>query len=581
MKSKKFVRVIQNILITLVVGLIYFYIELPAINLQDETFYYFFFILSATYCVASIITSGFWKNYTTNADLIKSVLQNFKVPVFACAALIVLLFVGTILSSPIIRAKDYSELLPFERGDFATDIDEVSFDTIPMLDKDSAQQLANRKLGELSDMVSQFEVSTENNQINYEGAPVRVVPLEYADLVRWFTNRGEGLPAYILIDMVTQKTELVRLDEGMRYTTTEHLMRNLERHLRFQYPTVMFDTPTFEIDEDGKPYWICPTIEKTIGLFGGVNVNGAVIVDAVSGESTFYNTQDVPQWVDRVFSAELIIEQYDYYGLYNNGFINSIFGRRDVTVTTAGYNYLAIDDDVYIYTGVTSIGSDQSNIGFLLANQRTKQTSFYSVAGAEEYSAMSSAQGAVQHLNYSATFPLLLNINGEPTYFMALKDAAGLVKMYAMVNVQQYQIVATGASVLECELAYEELLSQNNITTSQPQQENTMQGVISDIRHTVMGGESHYYISFNNAQDIYYVIKAADNKISVTLNVGDEIKIVYSEVDENNIFDAMSVEIIEKAPIQSALQENNTVQQEQQDDEIIDDEQETQNLDDE
>ncbi len=565
MKNNKFKRIITNILITAFVGFIYFYVELPAINLQDENFYFFFLILSATYCVASVMTSGFYKSYT-DTDFIKNVLRNFKAPVFACFALLILVVIGSVLSSPILRAKDYSELLPFERGDFAQEIEEVSFDTIPMLDKNSAQQLANRKLGELSEMVSQFEVSTENNQISFDNTPVRVVPLVYADLIKWLTNRSEGLPAYIVIDMVTQKTDLIRLDEGMRYSKDEHLMRNLDRHLRFNYPTYMFDVPTFEIDEEGNPYWIAPRIVKTIGLFGGKDVSGAVIVNAVTGDSEYFETQDIPQWVDRVFSADLIIEQYDYYGLYNNGFINSIFGQRDVTVTTTGYNYLAIDGDVYVYTGVTSVGSDQSNIGFLLANQRTKQTSFYSVAGAEEYSAMSSAQGVVQHLNYTATFPLLLNINGEPTYFMALKDDAGLVKMYAMVNVRQYQIVATGNSVAECEQQYIELLSSNNITQAPQVEQNEKSGKIEDIRQAVIGGESYFYIKLEN-DDVYYSVSASESEISVLLNVGDEIKLVYEEVEASQIYLGFEIERTKTADV-----EDSDIQIETQEDEVINEE---------
>ncbi len=538
MKKNTFKRIFTNIFLTFIVGFVYFYVELPAINLQDENFYYFFFILSATYCVASVLTSGFYKSYSGSAngsDFIKKVVSNFKIPVFACLALVVLVVVGTVLSSPILRASSYSKLLPFETGDFTSEIEEVSYENIPMLDKDSAQQLANRKLGELSEMVSQFEVSYENNQISLGGSPVRVVPLEYADLIKWLTNRSEGLPAYILIDMVTQQTELVRLEEGMRYSKDEHLMRNLNRHLRFNYPTYIFDEATFEIDEEGVPYWIAPRIVKTIGLFGGRDVAGAVVVNAVTGESIYYEASDIPQWVDRVFSADLIIEQYDYYGMYNNGFINSIFGQRDVTVTTAGYNYLAIDGDVYIYTGVTSVGSDQSNIGFLLANQRTKQTSFYSVAGAEEYSAMSSAQGVVQHLNYNATFPLLLNINGEPTYFMALKDAAGLVKMYAMVNVRQYQIVATGSSVLECEQAYIDLLNTNNIAQAPQVEKSETAGVIEDIRHAVIGGESYFYLKLEG-DETYYSVNASESSISVILNIGDEIALTYEEYDDTQIY---------------------------------------------
>ena len=106
---------------------------------------------------------------------------------------------------------------------------------------------------------------------------------------------------------------------------------------------------------------------------------------------------------------------------------------------------------VYMYTGITSAGGDQSNVGFLLSNQRTKETRYYHAPGAIEESARDSAEGVVQDLRYTTTFPLLLNVAGEPTYFMSLKDASQLVKMYAMVNVEQYQLVATGTTVSECE----------------------------------------------------------------------------------------------------------------------------------
>ena len=252
--------------------------------------------------------------------------------------------------------------------------------------------------------------------------------------------------------MVTQEAEVVRLDEGMKYTTAEHFGRNLYRHLRFHYPAYMFAEPGFEIDEEGTPYWVCPRLVKTIGLFGGSDIQGAVLVDAVTGESQYY--EEVPSWVDHVYDADMIMEQYDYYGMYHNGFINSMFGQRDVTVTTQGSNYIALNDDVYMYTGVTSANADQSNLGFLLSNQRTKETKFYNAPGATERAAQASAEGVVQDLGYTATFPILLNIANEPTYFIPLKDAANLVKSYAMVNVARYDIVATGSSVTQCCLLY-------------------------------------------------------------------------------------------------------------------------------
>ncbi len=418
-------RIAVNTLVTLLVGAVFFYVQLPAINLHAEEFYGFVLLLCVTYCICALFTSGFQgtgaKGYFT------FVKKQCTVPFIVMALMIVTALVGALTSWVVLRAKDYQALLPIESGSFASEIEEVSYDRIPMLDRDSAEKLGDRKLGELADMVSQFEVAENYTQINYHGRPVRVTPLRYGDIIKWFNNRSEGLPAYLIIDMVTQNVEVVRLDDGMKYTTAEHFSRNLYRHLRFAYPTYMFEEPVFEIDEDGTPYWVCAKKEKTIGLFGGTDNHGAVLVNAITGESEYY--EEPPAWVDHVYSAELIIEQYDYYGQYHNGFWNSIFGQRDVTVTTDGYNYLAEGDDVYLYTGVTSVGGDESNIGFLLSNQRTKETKYYPCAGATEYSAMDSAEGQVQNLRYNATFPLLLNVAEQPTYFMALKDASELVKM--------------------------------------------------------------------------------------------------------------------------------------------------------
>ena len=260
----------------------------------------------------------------------------------------------------------------------------------------------------------------------------------------------------------------------------------------------MFADPVFEIDEEGAPYWVCPRMVKTIGLFGGTDIQGAVLVNAVTGESQYY--EEVPNWVDHVYDADLIMEQYDYYGMYHNGFLNSIFGQRDVTLTTEGYNYIAIGDDVYMYTGVTSVTSDQSNIGFMLSNQRTKETHFYSVAGATEASAQASAQSQVQQMRYVATFPLLLNIADQPTYFMSLKGEDGLVKMYAMVNVQQYNIVETGSTVAECEANYRRALADNGLISGRgcggwfPLTRTEISGAIAEIRTAVLDGNSYYFL---------------------------------------------------------------------------------------
>lgn len=521
-------NILINLIVTIVAGFIYFYVELPPINLHSAAFYSFFLFLSVVYCITAVITSGIYRQAENGKTFWKLLKGSCIVPLIVIGAVFVIYVVGGLLSSVVIRSGAYAKLITVETGDFTQDIEEISFDQIPMLDRDSAEKLGDRKLGELADMVSQFEVADNYTQINYKGRPVRVTPLRYGDIFKWLNNRSAGLPAYLIIDMVTQEVDVVRLQEGMHYTTAEHFSRNLYRHLRFQYPTYIFNEPTFEIDEEGTPYWVCPRIVKRIGLFGGTDIQGAVLVNAITGESQYYT--DIPTWVDGVYSAEIIMDQYDYYGTYQGGFINSLFGQKNVTVTTEGYNYIAANDDVYVYTGVTSAGSDESNIGFILTNQRTKQTTFYSIAGAEEFSAMNSAEGVVQHLNYSATFPLLLNISNQPTYFMALKDYAGLVKMYAMVNVQQYQIVATGASVEECQSNYYKLLRQNKLDTGEapilPADEDTVTGIVTALRSAVIDGTTMYYVTLD-ADNTVYCISAGELEKVILLNVGDRITITY------------------------------------------------------
>ena len=520
-----------NLLVTLVFGAVYFYVVLPPINLKAQEFYVFVILLCAVYAFCAVLTSGF--QGTGVKGYFGFVKKQCKIPLFVAVALLVTAIVGSVIGWQVFRAGAYRDLLEVNTGDFSAEVEEISFDQIPMLDAASAMKLGNRKLGELADMVSQFEVADDYTQINYKGRPVRVTPLRYGDLIKWLNNRAKGLPAYLVIDMVKQNVEVVRLENGIRYTTAEHFGRNLYRYLRFHYPMYMFDEPAFEIDEEVNPYWVCPRITKTIGLFSGTDINGAVLVNAVTGECKYYDVADVPEWVDHVFTAGLILQQYDYHGTYVNGFLNSIFGQRDVTVTTDGYNYLAVGDDVYMYTGITSVVSDESNIGFILSNQRTKETRFYSCAGAEEFSAMDSAEGQVQQMHYDATFPLLLNISDHPTYFMALKDAAGLVKMYAMVNVSQYQIVATGSTVADCESNYRQMLYNNGLidedsTDVKPGDLSIVEvtGVVEEIRSAVMNGNTVYYVKLDSG-DKWFSGSAAEVPALVLLNEGDQVRINY------------------------------------------------------
>lgn len=525
---KKIKKAAAAVIAALILLGIYYYAALPALNIHSSETWIFAGILWL------IIAGIYIRRKKLNAYELKES-KSVKVIAGIFAAGVIIYLIGALLSSPIVNAKKYQQLLTVETGEFTKDIEELSFDQIPLLDRDSATLLGNREMGSMVDMVSQFEVDELYSQINYQDRPVRVSPLRYASLVKWLTNNSEGIPAYMKIDMATQDTELVKLSEGMKYTTSDHFNRNIYRHLRFRYPTYIFNDLSFEVDEEGTPYWICPVKKYNIGLFGGVTIGRVVLCNAVTGETEDYAIEDAPQWIDRAFSADLLVELYDYYGTLKHGFLNSVLGQKDCLSTTDGYNYLAIDDDVWVYTGVTSITGDQSNVGFVLMNQRTMETRFYEVEGATESSAMASAEGQVQNLHYTATFPLLLNISGEPTYFIALKDDAGLVKMYAMVNVQKYQIVATGNTVSECEDEYTRLMYQSGIKEVEEDTREilTVTGSVAKIAQAVVEGNSHYYLMVEGSDEIFDV-SVADNIGVIRFDVGDEVTIEYKQGEETN-----------------------------------------------
>ncbi len=525
---KKIKRTLVIVIAVFVLLGIYYYAALPPLNIHSAEIWVFAGILIL------IIAGIYIRRKRLNAYELKES-KGLKVIMGVFAAGVAVYLIGALLSSPIVNAKKYQQLLTVETGEFTKDIEELSFDQIPLLDRDSAALLGNREMGSMVDMVSQFEVDELYSQINYQDRPVRVSPLRYASLIKWLTNNSEGIPAYIKIDMATQDTELVKLDQGMKYTTSDHFNRNIYRHLRFRYPTYIFNDLSFEVDEEGTPYWICPVKKYNIGLFGGVTIGRVVLCNAITGETEDYAIEDAPQWIDRAFSADLLVELYDYHGTLKHGFLNSVLGQKDCLATTDGYNYLAIDDDVWVYTGVTSITGDQSNVGFVLMNQRTMETRFYEVEGATEASAMASAEGQVQNLHYTATFPLLLNISGEPTYFIALKDDAGLVKMYAMVNVQKYQIVATGDTVSECEEEYTRLMYQSGIkeVEEDTREIQTVTGAVTKIAQAVVEGNSHYYLMIEGSDEIFDV-SVADYIDVIRYNVGDHVTIEYKEGEETN-----------------------------------------------
>ncbi len=520
---------IRALIITIILGFVIFYVTLPAINLNNMGFYTYLFSLIIIFNIARLSKSDI---KVKNKKLTKINIIGDKIAYISLALIpiiLVLIFLINFICSPVFNAKSYHERIKVdEKCDFTTDIEEVDFNKLPLLDKASSEVLGDRVMGQMSEFVSQFNVSDLYNQINYNDEIMRVTPIDYASFIKWISNRKEGVKGYITVNSVTGESKLIKLNNGLKYTENAYFNDNLYRKLRFSYPFTNFGSVSFEIDNEGNPYWIIPTIKYTaVGL--KAKVTGVIIMDPVTGKSEKYKLKDVPTWVDNAYKADLLIEQLDDWGTYKNGFINSIFGQKDVVNTTDGYNYLVMNDDVYLYTGITSVVNDESNLGFVLTNMRTGETKYYKVPGAEEYSAMSSAEGQVQDMNYSSTFPLLINLKGKPTYLVSLKDKKGLVKMYGFIDVKDYQkVVVTDSSKGILEAANNYL---NNVQFEINDNEITQKEIIiKSIYNVVISGTTYYYIEATDNKKYKISISLSDNLPFI--KIGDKLTIGYLKEKE-------------------------------------------------
>ncbi|EHL19357.1 hypothetical protein HMPREF9628_01541 [Peptoanaerobacter stomatis] len=488
----KFLKNFKKITITLLILFvaISYYVLLVPINLRSAQFYSYVLFILCLLTFIFFIDSLFNKKsgiiYKTSVKLI----------VIIIAALVL----SNLYSSPILQAKKYAMLIKKQEGVFETDVKSADFNKLPVVDRDMAIKLGARKMGEMGTLVSQYDIDETYSQICVKGKPLRVTPLVYADTIKWFLNKSNGIPYYINIDMVTQNSTLVKLSSPIKYSLSDKFSRNLYRHIRFGYPTAIISQINFEIDEDGKPYFIASVVEPTIGILGGEDVKAVIVINASTGEMKKYNTDEVPTWIDRVYPAELIIKQLTDNGQYERGFINSKVKQEGVTKPTEGYNYITMGEDIYLYTGITSVLSDESNIGFVFVNMRTKETKFYPVSSAEEFSVMESAAGAVQEKAYKATFPILINLYNRPTYFMALKDDAKLTKMYSLVDAQSYQKVAVGNTIQETVDNYRKITTDIAIESTDIISKEI---VVEDVKSVVVDGNTVFYIKVQGEDKIY------------------------------------------------------------------------------
>lgn len=525
------VRIALFVIFAAVIGGFY-YAYFPAINIHLEIFWTTLIVVFLS--LAIILGAKSSISQMVGRLSKKPSIKEFSWFAKLCSVLVIVcvgvLIVGSALGATLFRSRAYANLLPVDKREFTEDIEQSDQVTdIALMDTESARIFGNRKIGSLSDVVSQYEIEPDYTQISIKGQPMKVSGLKYASFFKWWNNRNSGVPGYVQVNPVNSEAKYVKLTKPMKYVPSAYFNYNLQRHVQLTYPTKIISGYKFEVDDDGNPYYICPTMTARVGLFGGIDVNGVIICDPIDGECQYYAIGDCPSWVDSVYDGHLLTKKYNWHGMLSGGYINSIIGQKGCKQATDDFGYKIIGDDVWVYTGVTSANGDQSNIGFVMMNQRTSEARYYQVSGAEEHSAMSAAEGEVQEKGYKASFPSLINVSGTPTYIMVLKDAGGLVKLYAMVNVEQYNIVATATSQTKVFEEYKTLLASDGKleTEENDLKEDTI--TVQSVEYIDSDDGTMVYIKDTNHQVYKQAFKEDESLISIS--AGDVLHVKYQPMD--------------------------------------------------
>ena len=525
------VRIALFVIFAAVIGGFY-YAYFPAINIHLEIFWTTLIVVFLS--LAIILGAKSSISQMVGRLSKKPSIKEFSWFAKLCSVLVIVcvgvLIVGSALGATLFRSRAYANLLPVDKREFTEDIEQSDQVTdIALMDTESARIFGNRKIGSLSDVVSQYEIEADYTQISIKGQPMKVSGLKYASFFKWWNNRNSGVPGYVQVNPVNSEAKYVKLTKPMKYVPSAYFNYNLQRHVQLTYPTKIISGYKFEVDDDGNPYYICPTMTARVGLFGGIDVNGVIICDPIDGECQYYAIGDCPSWVDSVYDGHLLTKKYNWHGMLSGGYINSIIGQKGCKQAPDDFGYKIIGDDVWVYTGVTSANGDQSNIGFVMMNQRTSEARYYQVSGAEEHSAMSAAEGEVQEKGYKASFPSLINVSGTPTYIMVLKDAGGLVKLYAMVNVEQYNIVATATSQTKVFEEYKTLLASDGKleTEENDLKEDTI--TVQSVEYIDSDDGTMVYIKDTNHQVYKQAFKEDESLIRIS--AGDVLHVKYQPMD--------------------------------------------------
>ncbi len=554
--SVKKIIIIGSILLILGLFLVY-YITLPIFNFGNVGFYgyvWFFisFVLSIISCALSDklikkYQSKVFKRYRYNSHLNKfekeevyaedkfnKIVLVFKSIIYTALVIILFLILCGIFGSKLFRAKAYYNQLDITEAS-EEELKEV-FDLekgnvlLPIIDKDLAFKLAQASLNEYG---AQYTIDYDNFTLisvtrNNKDELVRIAPLEYSNFFVSLSRINKGTIGYIEVNVVTKETKLVKIEEGLKYMPTAILNYDLDRHIRFTYPTEMYDEYNFEIDDNGNPYWVIPTYKKQIGVISGPTAKGVIIVNPITGDINKYNLGEEPSWVDRTINESIVDSQATNAFRYKNGFFNVHFGeKKEVFQLSDGYNYFIKNGQTYYVSCITSPNeNDQTSIGFVTINLKTREAHKYYVNGITEMRAreiaMNDARVKAQAL--TATWPLLINYEGIETYFIVLKNEVQSQKI-VLLNVKDGELVAMGNTLEEAKAEYDKLLADSGESSLETK---TITGEVIRIRDL---GETIEFILKDN-EEKYFVVSPSVSLDARFIQIGDNVTIKCNDYGE-------------------------------------------------
>ncbi len=443
------------------------------------------------------------------------------------------LVVFYVFSSPLISWRAYRDQLGEpQTSAFTSDIQAVDTSQIPVVDQELAYTLAQKKLGDAEQISLGSQVTLGEPTIQMVNEElVWVVPLYHSGFFQWITNL-EGTPGYIVVSATNEKDVRYVDNHPIKYQPNSYLWQKLDRYTRFtSAPFTGITDYSFELDDSGQPYWIVTTYSNKRG-FSLPEATGVILVNATTGEHHRYALGEQPQWVDRVQPEDFVRNQITHKGEYVHGIFN--FSDREKYQPSEGQAIIYNGGNCYLFTGLTSIGSDDSTIGFILVDMVTKESHFYQMSGATEEAAQRSAEGKVQHLGYEATFPIILNVDGQPTYFMTLKDKSGLVKQYSMVSVINYNTVGVGETIQDALLDYRRGLQNDGTqldegTISDTTKETT--AAVTRFSPEIVEGSTVYKFMVGGSEKIFVAESSQSQKLALTA-VGDQVHVVYLDSED-------------------------------------------------